>query len=454
MNPELSSNGDKLRLWGAVFFMLLTEIILLNRVPRSDFLMNYGLILIMFLFYFYILYNKKLFSLSTCIRIAILLRIIALFNEPVLSDDYFRFIWDGKMMLAHINPFHYTPQEYILGHRPDVYLNYLLANMNSPEYHTIYPPVMQYLFAFAVWLFPTNVYGSMLVMKLFIFAAELFSLRLLYLYALKKNIGTRNILWYALNPLIIVELTGNVHFEGLLLCFFLALLYYLDSGKYKSAGIFWALAVCTKMIPLILAPLLFRYMGWRKFILFCSLALGTMLLLTLPFLSVPFIEGIRSSGRLFFHLFEFNAPVLYLIRSIAYHYVDYDIIEEVAPKLAVISLILILMISFWPTKKFSFETKSLWIFSIYFLFSTMVHPWYPAILILLCVFTRYKFPIIFSLLIPLSYFPYRFREYDENMWIILLEYGMLFIFLMLEWRSNIRQNHSLLYLQKGYSTPN
>ena len=454
MMPALSLKGDPIRLWGVIFLMLLAEILLLYKVPRSDFLLTYGLFLTLFLFYFYIIYNKRVFGLSACIGIAVLLRFVALFNEPVLSDDYFRFIWDGKMILAHVNPFHYTPQEYIALHPPDVYLKYLLSNMNSPEYHTIYPPVMQFLFAFSAWLFPANVYGSMLVMKLFIFAGEMVSLRFLYLYALRKNIAIRNILWYALNPLIIVELTGNVHFEGLLLCFFLAFLYYLDSGKYKSAAVLWALAVCTKIIPLILAPLLLRYLGWRKFLLFISVALGMIFMLTLPFLSMTFIDGFRSSVRLFYHLFEFNAPVFYLIRSIGYHYVDYDIIEETAPKLAIISLIIILAMSFWPAKKFSFETRSLWIFSVYFLFSTMVHPWYPAILILLSVLTKYKFPVIFSLLIPLSYFPYSLQNYDENMWVILLEYGLLLLFIIAECKRIHRRDHSPLYIQTDYSTPN
>ena len=435
--------------------MVAATTMLLYFTPRPNFILTYILFLLLFVGYFVMIRQVQAFPLRLCIALAVVLRLMALFSLPVLSDDYFRFIWDGKMTMAHVNPFHFAPAAYLAAHPGDAYLQSLVAQMNSADYNSVYPPVLQYIFAFAVWLFPTSAYGAVVVMKLFIFLSECLTIRVLYLYLIKKKIPVRNMLWYVLNPMIIIELTGNVHFEGILICFFMAMLWWLNSKKYLAAGVMWALTICTKMTPLMLAPLLLWHLGWRKFSLFGGVAVLATSLLFAPFLDRQLGADIGSSLRLFYHLFEFNAPVFYLIRTIAYHYVNYDVIEEVAPKLGIISFFIILAVSFWPRGSRSIETRSLWIFSIYFLFATMVHPWYISILVLLSVFNRYRFPVIFSILIPLSYFPYSLKDYDEDMRVILLEYGLLALFMLVEWRWIKRKGYSPVHLSDPlHSTPN
>lgn len=439
------SGNSKIK-WSVSLLFILCETILLYAVPRSNFIATYSLFLVLFALYLYILKKENFFSLSTCIWLAVGLRVIAIFCLPVLSDDYFRFIWDGKMCLASINPFRYTPQEYLVLHKPDQYLQYLYTNMNSVEYHTIYPPVMQYIFSFSVWLFPSNAYGSMVVMKIFIFLSECITMRVLYLFAKSKEIPVRNILWYILNPLIIIELTGNVHFDAVMLCFLVSCLYLLHKKAYLLSAICWALAISTKLIPLVLAPVLLCSMGLKRFFSYGSVASVLVIILFLPFFNIHLVQDINTSFTLFYHLFEFNASIFYLIRTIAFHYVDYDIIEEVAPNLGLLSLLIILIISCWRGKSYSLETKCMWVYSVYFLFSTMVHPWYSAILILFSVFSRYKFPVVFSMLILLSYFPYSLKDYDENMGVILIEYALLLGFIVIEIRSIRKKGKSPLYL--------
>jgi hypothetical protein len=104
--------------------------------------------------------------------------------------------------------------------------------------------------------------------------------------------------------------------------------------------------------------------------------------------------------------------------------------------LGAIALVLILFISFFRFKKEILFEKALWIFFIYFLSAAMVHPWYISTLVALGVFTKYKFPVVFSFLIPLSYFPYWLKVYNENMWVILLEYSLLLLFVLSELKIN------------------
>ncbi len=439
----------------AGLFMPVALIALLYFTPRPNFVQTYALFLFLFAGYFMIIFQAATFPLRVCIGLAIFWRLLALWNLPVLSDDYFRFIWDGKMILAHVSPYRYTPTAYLAGHPQDAYWKFLLTQMNSADYKSVYPPVLQGLFAVAVWLFPTKPDGAVLIMKTFIFLSECLTIQLLYIYLRKKKMSVRNVLWYALNPLMIVELVGNVHFEGVLLCFFMAMLLYLETKQHLLAGLLWALAIATKLTPLMLAPLLCWNLGWRKFVSVGGTALIVTGLLFAPFFYWQVGADIGSSLRLFYHLFEFNAPVFYLIRTIANYYVDYDVIEEVAPKLGVLSFFIILAISCWPRGNRTIEGRSLWIYAVYFLFATMVHPWYISILVLLSVCNKFRFPVVFSLLIPLSYFPYSLKNYEEDMRIILLEYGLLAIFMLVEWRWIKRTGHSPLdWPRNPHSTPN
>ena len=415
-----------------VLSMIAIQSLLLYVIPRSNFYGTFGLFLALFALYIFIVKSEKYFSFTSCIVLAIVLRLIALFALPALSDDYFRFIWDGRMVIGHVNPYQYTPQEYLQIHPGDIYLKYLYENMNSPEYHTIYPPVLQYLFSFAVLLFPKNAYNAVLIMKLFILLAECVTIRILYLYAKLKGIEVRNILWYVLNPLIIIELTGNVHFEGVLLCFFISALYYLERKRNVPSAILWGLSIATKFTPLIIAPILLPYLGLKKFFKYGLVSLVIVSLLFIPFINKHLIGDLNSSVKLFYHLFEFNASVIYFVRWVGYHFVSYDIMEFMAPVLGVISFVFILIISWWPSKKEGLIEKSIWVFFVYFLFSTMLHPWYTSTLILLSVFSRYKFPVVFSLLVLLSYFPYGLKIYEENLAVIAIEYSLLFGYIIWE----------------------
>jgi hypothetical protein len=70
-------------------------------------------------------------------------------------------------------------------------------------------------------------------------------------------------------------------------------------------------------------------------------------------------------------------------------------------------------------------TAMLFGISIYFLFATTVHPWYICTPLLLSVFTRYKFPIVWSAVTILSYSAYGLHNFSENLWLVALEYTII-----------------------------
>jgi alpha-1,6-mannosyltransferase len=70
--------------------------------------------------------------------------------------------------------------------------------------------------------------------------------------------------------------------------------------------------------------------------------------------------------------------------------------------------------------------------SIYFLLATTVHPWYICTPLILSVFTRYKFPIVWSAAVILSYSAYGLNDFSENLWLVALEYTVVIGFAVWE----------------------
>src|SRR5690606_9563983 len=81
----------------------------------------------------------------------------------------------------------------------------------------------------------------------------------------------------------------------------------------------------------------------------------------------------------------------------------------------------------------------------YYFTATTVHPWYATMLLVLSVFTNYKFPLVWSFMIVLSYLAYlniNSTDKSENLWIIALEYTVVYAVLVWE-----------VFIKKANKTP-
>lgn len=372
---------------------------------------------------------------------AIVFRLVFLFSIPALSDDYFRFIWDGKMMNIGVNPFSVIPFSFISDNHLSDYLLQLYTGMNSQAYYTVYPPVLQFMFAFAVWLFPDNLFGAVVILHACSIAAEIGTILLIPKLLKYFQLPKENVWWYALNPLVIIELSGNLHFESLVIFFLLLAIYLLihnrngvDSDENKIplskiafSGISFALAISSKLIPLLFLPFFLRRLKWKQSILFFTTICIVCALLFLPFLDSQFIKNTGSSLNLYFQKFEFNAGIYYLIRWIGFRWKGYDVIQQTGPWLGagVFILVVLMMISEKKLTLKNYFRMMQWALTIYLLLATNVHPWYIVLLIMMSVFTQKRFAIVWSLFIILSYSTYQVKPYQENLWWTVLEYGAL-----------------------------
>ena len=404
---------------------------------------------VLFVFYLILLFKlkqKDLIHFSS--YFSLFIRFSLLFSLPNLSDDFYRFIWDGRLLNHGINPFIHLPSYYI--DNPSIALDGinrdLYSKLNSPDYFTIYPPVNQFLFWLSAFFSPKSILGSVVIIRIFILAAEVGNFfiikKLLDIYKMPQ----RNLLLYALNPLVILELSGNLHFEGVVIFFILTSIYLLHKRRLFYAAASFAFAISSKLIPVIFLPLILSKLSFRKTMYF-YLICGLVTLLTfLPLLNAEFVQGVSSSFSLYFQKFEFNASIYYLLRAYGYYLEGYNIIGAAGSFLAFITFMVIMHYAFYEscTRQNILPFTFLWTLLIYLSLTTTLHPWYIIPLIAYCLFTNYRFPLLWAFLIFFTYLNYRAEGFYENLDLVLIEYVILTAFLFWEWGWNYYQkvNHS------------
>jgi alpha-1,6-mannosyltransferase len=195
-------------------------------LERSESLPLLAAYTLLFIFYSVSLIGSKKKKVVINLVIAsVVFRILLLFAFPNLSDDIYRFVWDGRLINAGLHPFAQLPDYYLQKSLVGIDQE-LFSKLNSKQYFTIYPPFAQFIF----WLstaFTSNIIISVIIIRVLIIAAEIGSiiiiLKLLDLYKIHR----KKVLIYALNPLVILELTGNLHFEAFMIFFLMLFVYFL-----------------------------------------------------------------------------------------------------------------------------------------------------------------------------------------------------------------------------------
>lgn len=378
-------------------------------------------------------------NLKLLISLGVVYRLVFLFALPNLSQDFYRFLWDGSIVLQGGNPYLFTPEAYLshpqatnvtIGHAQELYEG--MGALNGSHFSN-YPPINQLCFAIAALFGGKSIMGGVIALRLLIVLADLgvlvVGIKLLKLL----NLPLRQIFWYFLNPFIIIELSGNLHFEGVMLFFLLSGLFALVRQKWLWAVILIAISISVKLIPLLFLPVLIQSL-WKNsqsylknFYRIGTFYASVIVLVVLSFVfyfSEEVYQHYISTTALWFQNFEFNASIYYIVRWIGFQVVGWNVIETAGKILPFIVLLFVLCISFFRRNN---DIKSLCtalLFSVcfYFLLSTTVHPWYLATPLLLSVFTRYRFPLLWSLMVVLSYTAYHEFKVQENLYLVSIEY--------------------------------
>ena len=382
--------------------------------------------------YIGLIFLKKHVSFSHFLFLAIAANVVSMIFTPNLSNDFYRFLWDGEITTHGINPFDYTPVELyesaFVQSNPYLLEIYEGIGEMSQQHYSCYPPLHQLYFLGATAWFdsvPINTF----ILKLLLVATQIigavYLMRLLRLFNLEVNR-----MWLLfLNPLWIIECTGNVHFEGVMLSFLFIALYCIFQAKLTVAGILYGFAIQIKLIPLMLLPFFYRFLGIKKSVLFYAVTIMVAVGCGFLQLNSENIANFFESLRLYFQVFEFNSFVLY-------HYVQLGIVETgwnmtryYGPQLSKIALGIILTLALYgqiDDWKKLFKRMTL-AFFVYLLLTSTVHPWYILPLLALSLFTDYRFAFLWSFAIFFSYIFYTY-EVSDSFWmrvVVNLEYGLV-----------------------------
>ncbi len=185
-------------------------------------------------------------SLGLVLTLAAILRLTFLFTTPVLSDDIYRYIWDGRVQREGINPYRYPPQAPEIQHLR----NSTYEGINNKGIPTIYPPLMQTAFAAS-----TAVSETILWMKTTFVLVDLVLIGILTWLLAACGQSPLRVLIYAWNPLVVVEIAGSGHNDVLALACLLAAHGAIIRKKDSLSIGFLSLSGLAKVVGFVLTPL-------------------------------------------------------------------------------------------------------------------------------------------------------------------------------------------------------
>ena len=225
------------------------------------------------------------------LAVAALVRLAALLAPPYLSDDINRYVWDGRVEAAGINPYRYIPADpHLAGLRDEAIYPKINRNDYAP---TIYPPVAQYIFFLG-----TRVHESLTAMKATLLVFELAGVLLLLRLLHDLRLPPERILIYAWHPLTLWEFAGSGHVDAAIVTFVVLALWARRRQAPWLTGSALAAAALVKFFPAVLFPALYRRWDWKMPLA----AAATIVIAYLPFIGagnavLGFLPGyLREEG--------------------------------------------------------------------------------------------------------------------------------------------------------------
>ena len=334
---------------------------------------------------FWLIKNQEFsrFFFFAVLLFSLLFGITLVSAPPHQSDDIYRYLWDGKLQYFGISPYTYAPGDPVLA---KYHSELLPAQVNFPEIKTIYPPVAQLFFRLSYTLFAESVTG----MKFLFLFFTLGSSALFYRILRAQGGEPRWFLFFAWNPLVVMETAVNGHLDILMVFFLLMSLWLFFKQQLMLSGIGLACAILTKLIPVILLPIFFFYFLFPVSSVFSVSSVSSVakkifkfffpLLLTIAGFYGLFLASSRNmfvTALNYSSKWYFNNPLFHVLFRVCK--------DNAAAHLVSFSLFLGLFI--WILVQ-PLELKKKVVFAVgaFIICNPTIHPWYLLILVaLLCL---------------------------------------------------------------------
>jgi alpha-1,6-mannosyltransferase len=185
-------------------------------------------------------------TLTTILGFGLLFRVMLLPTPVYLSSDLYRYLWDGRVQLAGINPYRFPPAAPELAALRDDDIH---PNINRPTSRTIYPPGAQWIFAFAAGAGIRTV----VAWRVLVLVGEAATVALLLVLLRRLHLAEAAVLVYAWSPLVVFEGVQAGHLDLLMVPLVLLALLWRQEGTARLAGLVLGLAVLIKLYPAVVA---------------------------------------------------------------------------------------------------------------------------------------------------------------------------------------------------------
>jgi len=382
--------------------------------------------------------GKERTAMWIVIACAIASRISLLGLAPSLSDDLYRYIWDGRMIAHGYNPYRYSPADTTLSQfHDDVY-----EHVAYKDYYSIYPPLTEMgLGASAVLskiFFGDTAHATAAVWKFILLAAETGTMLLLMRLLLFFGKSGKYLLLYAWHPLPIMEFAGQGHGDALMIFFLLAAITATVNKNAHLAIVGFAASIAARGTPIVFAPVLSRSIKIKGI----AAALGIALCTFVPFYSISALRGIFFSTSRMAQYFTFNSFGYWIIRSTFEQLKAWDYEPYIPLLLGIIFLagIIILYRRSHGHGTSELPKDILNICTLFVLVLWNMHPWYFTWgLAMIPLATSWAWVWI-TFAANFTYIHYTPHSDDVLLTIEIMEYGV-FILILFWQRMNERDRH-------------
>ena len=366
-------------------------------------------------------------TLALVLLFALVFQVTILFSSSPLSDDIYRYYWDGKVFSHGINPYAHSPDADQL--QPLVDPNW--QNIQNRNVHTFYPPLSQLVFAAAYLVSP-----SPFTLRLFSVLFSLLSIGVLILILKELGLDERWSIVYAWSPLATIESANSGHIDSLAIL--LTLLSFLALLKRKSAlsSAALGLGVLAKFYPLLFAVLFLPRWGRKGTLVFA----GVITAFYLPFLGAG--AGLFQGFSYFTGRGLFNGSLFPLLSGSLG-----TMMEKPDALLVSKALVGVIFLGFLAYLVYSYSRSleqegrdllllkySFWLVGAFLLLSPTVHPWYLTwVLPFLCFFRLAGWLLLTGTVILARsiYIGYEAAGiWQEIWWVRFVEYGPPYLLML------------------------
>jgi alpha-1,6-mannosyltransferase len=190
-------------------------------------------------------------EIAALFALAVAMQSFLIFTPPTLSDDMYRYVWNGRVQAQGISPYQYPPNAPEVAHLRDAAI---YPHINRKSAVTVYPPAAETAFALLWRVWPDNVRGFQIAMA----GGGLLAGVLLLGVLRELGQSPARLLVYLWSPLLAFETAHAAHVDGLILPLLVGAWWARLRRQDGFVGILLGLATAVKLYPVMLLPALWR----------------------------------------------------------------------------------------------------------------------------------------------------------------------------------------------------